>query len=96
MIIVDTNIVFSALLNANRLIEELLLNSQNEFQFYCPELMQEEIQRYSGKLIKAPKLTESQFSQSYYRIFRHYRQCRVVAANIVMCSDNNAFSFIRA
>ncbi|RDC65638.1 PIN domain-containing protein [Adhaeribacter pallidiroseus] len=46
-IVVDTNIVFSALLNANGLIGELLLNSQNEFQFYSPELMTEEILRYS-------------------------------------------------
>lgn len=32
--IVDTNIVFSDLLDANGLIGELLLNSQDEFQFY--------------------------------------------------------------
>lgn len=33
-IVVDTNIVFSAILNSNSAIGDLLLNSDKEFQFY--------------------------------------------------------------
>jgi len=62
------NIVFSALLNANGLIGELLLNSQEEFKFYAPELMKEEILRYSKKLVKASKLSNQQFEESTFRI----------------------------
>lgn len=33
-VVVDTNIVFSAILNSNGLIGELLFNSGNQFEFY--------------------------------------------------------------
>ena len=36
-IIVDTNIVFSAIINANGTIGDLLLNSPDDFRFYSPE-----------------------------------------------------------
>ncbi len=67
-IVIDTNIVFSALLNANGLIGELLLNSQEEFKFYAPELMQGEIARYETKLLATSKLTSVQFKESNFRI----------------------------
>ncbi len=67
-IVIDTNIVFSALLNANGLIGELLLNSQDEFKFYAPELMKEEILKYADKLIATSKLTNLQFEESAFRI----------------------------
>lgn len=67
-IVIDTNIVFSALLNVNGLIGELLLNSQDEFKFYAPELMKEEILKYADKLIATSKLTKLQFEESAFRI----------------------------
>ena len=67
-IVIDTNIVFSALLNANGLIGELLLNSQDEFKFYAPELLQKEITRYENKLLVTSKLTITQFKEANYRI----------------------------
>ncbi len=67
-IVIDTNIVFSALLNANGLIGELLLNSQDEFKFYAPELMKEEILKYADELIATSKLTNLQFEESAFRI----------------------------
>jgi len=67
-IVIDTNIVFSALLNANGLIGELLLNSQDEFKFYAPELLQEEIARYKNKLLATSKLSSIQFEESNYRV----------------------------
>jgi len=35
-IIVDTNIVFSALLNTNSRIGQILINGKNRFDFYSP------------------------------------------------------------
>ena len=49
-IVVDTNIVFSALLNSNSRIGRLLLNSRNYFEFYSCKYLQKEIQRHFQKI----------------------------------------------
>jgi predicted nucleic acid-binding protein len=55
-IIVDTNIVFSALLNSNGKIGELLLNYRNYFDFYSCKYLQKEIQRHLPKIRYYSKL----------------------------------------
>lgn len=67
-IVVDTNIVFSAILNANGLIGDILFNSPDKFRFVSPEFMIEEINRYRIKLIKASKLNDDQFEKSLFRV----------------------------
>ena len=49
-LIVDTNIVFSALLNSNSRIGRLLLDSRDKFQFYSCKYLQKEIYRHSDKI----------------------------------------------
>jgi predicted nucleic acid-binding protein len=49
-IIVDTNIVFSALLNTNSRIGRLLLDSRDKFQFYSCKYLQKEIRRHIDKI----------------------------------------------
>ena len=49
-IIVDTNIVFSALLNSNSRIGRLLLDSRDKFQFYSCKYLQKEIHRHFDKI----------------------------------------------
>ena len=67
-IVVDTNIVFSALMNSNNTMGEILLNLQDELQFFAPELLRIELQRYKDKLKKASKLSEEQLNESATRI----------------------------
>jgi len=67
-IVVDTNIVFSALMNANNTMGEVLLNLQDELDFFAPELLRTELQRYTDKLRKASKLSEQQLEESATRI----------------------------
>ena len=67
-IVVDTNIVFSALMNANNTMGEVLLNLQDELDFFAPELLKTELQRYTDKLRKASKLSEDQLAESATRI----------------------------
>lgn len=54
--VVDSNIVFSALLNPKSTVAELIFDVQNKFEFYSPELMGTEINRYSEKIAKYTKL----------------------------------------
>ncbi len=42
-VVVDTNIVFSALMNADNMMGEILLNADDRFRFYAPELLVEEL-----------------------------------------------------
>ncbi len=62
-IIVDTNIVFSAILNSNSRIGKILLNSKEHFQFFTCNYLRIEIHRHRNKLLKITKLTEDQLSE---------------------------------
>lgn len=57
-IIVDTNIVFSAILNSNSRIGKILLNSKGHFQFFSCNYLWNEIQRHRNKLLKLTRLSE--------------------------------------
>lgn len=59
-IIVDTNIVFSAILNSNSRIGKILLNSKEHFQFFTCNYLRTEIQRHRNRILKITKLTEDQ------------------------------------
>jgi predicted nucleic acid-binding protein len=63
-LVVDTNIVFSALLNPASEIGVLMLDLEGRFDFYGPELLLEEIERYSEKLVRYTKIDFKDF----YRI----------------------------
>jgi predicted nucleic acid-binding protein len=49
-IVVDTNIVFSALLNSNSHIGRLLLDTRDKFEFYSCKYLQKEIRRHIDKI----------------------------------------------
>ena len=70
-IIVDTNIVFSAILNSNSRIGKILLNSKEHFQFFTCNYLRTEIQRYRNKLLKLTKLTEDQLSELENLLTQH-------------------------
>ena len=70
-IIVDTNIVFSAILNSNSRIGKILLNSKEHFQFFTCNYLRTEIQRYRNKLLKLTKLTEDQLSELQNLLTQH-------------------------
>jgi predicted nucleic acid-binding protein len=61
-LIVDTNIVFSTLLNPHSAIGEILMNIQDEFTFFAPELLKEELKRYAPKITAYSKLDSKTLS----------------------------------
>jgi predicted nucleic acid-binding protein len=58
-IIVDTNIVFSALLNSESRIGQLLLNSHNHFKFYSCKYLQRELFKHLSKIRSYTKLNDN-------------------------------------
>ncbi len=67
-IVVDTNIIFSALLNSNSTIGDLLFNSDKHFEFYSCSYMRYEIKKHWEKLKKISKLSDEQLQVSYTQI----------------------------
>ena len=67
-IVVDTNIIFSTLLNSNSTIGDLLFNSDKHFEFYSCSYMRYEIQKHWERLKKISKLTDEQLQVSYTQV----------------------------
>ena len=70
-IIVDTNIVFSALLNTNSRIGQILINGKDYFDFYSPEYVRFEIFQHKEKIKSIGKLSEDEFIETYSLILRN-------------------------
>ena len=70
-IIVDTNIVFSALLNTNSRIGQILINGKHYYDFYSPEYVKFEIFNHKKKIKSIGKLTEDEFIEIYGLILRN-------------------------
>ena len=67
-IIVDTNIIFSTLLDSNSTIGDLLFNSDKHFEFYSCSYMRYEIQKHWERLKKISKLSDEQLQVSYTQV----------------------------
>lgn len=62
-IIVDTNIVFSAILTANSRISKILLQQPSKFNFYTTKQLLIEIEKHSGKLLKLSSYSDLELSR---------------------------------
>ncbi len=70
-IIVDTNIVFSALLNINSRIGQILINGKNHYHFYSPEYVRFEIFKHKEKIKSIGKLTNNEFLETYELVLKN-------------------------
>ena len=68
-VIVDTNIIFSALISRNSRFRDILLGSTH--RFYLCETVIVELFRHKEKLLRAnPRLTPNEFAELYHGILR--------------------------
>ena len=68
-LIVDTNIVFSSILNTDSKIGDLLLNSDDQFEFYSVSYLKEELENHKTKLSQISNLTLEEIDQIRSQIF---------------------------
>ncbi|AKP52155.1 PIN domain-containing protein [Cyclobacterium amurskyense] len=61
-VVVDTKIVFSALLTPNGSISDILLNSSGTFDFFTPTFLLEELAHHHQKLLKLSAYSEQDLS----------------------------------
>ena len=69
-IVVDTNIIFSGLLNPSGTISDLLLNSSNTFDFYSPTYLLDELEKHKKKLIKISGLSDKELDYLQRNLFK--------------------------
>jgi len=70
-IVVDTNIVFSALISSSFTIPEIIIAPYGRFKFYTSEYLFEELERHKHKLQKASKLTEREIEKATTALFKY-------------------------
>ncbi|MGB3781224.1 MAG: PIN domain-containing protein [Tunicatimonas sp.] len=70
-IVVDTNILFSALLKTPNIYAETILLSENSF--YSPKFVFVELFKYKEKIIKYAKLPENDVLELLYRLLKSIR-----------------------
>jgi predicted nucleic acid-binding protein len=67
-LIVDANIVFSGILYSNGKIGDLLINSNNHFEFIAPEFLRTELHKLYPKLSKISKMTIDDVRESEFQV----------------------------
>ena len=70
-IVVDTNIVFSALINSRSTIPEIIVTPYSNFRFYTSEYLFDELEEHKNKLQKASKLSEKEINRTKTELFKY-------------------------
>lgn len=68
--IIDTNIVFSGILNTNGKIGDLIINSRDIITFIAPDFLRSEIRNHYTKLIKISGLGLEQVQEAEFQIYK--------------------------
>lgn len=101
--IVDTNIAFSAVLNTESKIGDLLMNSHGIFEFHSCDTLRSKLAKHRSKLLELSGMSEEQLDQSIYHVtsqivftnealipFEFWQK----AANLVRDTDMNDIAFL--
>lgn len=67
-IVVDTNIVFSAILNSTSKIGKILINSKDYFQFYSCDFLRVELLKHRIKILDLTKLSPIELEELEFLI----------------------------
>ena len=70
-VVVDTNIIFSAILSSRGKIGNLLLNSVNRFEFFTTSYLLEELDTHHDKLKKISGINDSDIKYLKRILFNH-------------------------
>lgn len=67
-IVVDSNIIFSAILNSKSKIGQLIINGSQYFDFYTVGLLKNEIIEHSDKILKLTGFTQEELNETFQLI----------------------------
>ena len=83
-IVVDSNIVFSAILNTQSRIGQLIINGSKYFDFYTVGLLKEEIIEHKDKIIHSTKFSQAQFNDTFQLI-----TSRIIFVDDILLTDQD-------
>ncbi len=88
-VVVDTNIVFSAILSRESKIARILFQN-SEIKFYSTNLLLAEIKRHRGKIMKLSSYTEEEFEQinNYINSRIIFIDVRIIPRSFYTFSEN--------
>jgi predicted nucleic acid-binding protein len=66
--VVDTNIAFSAILNTESTIGDLVMNSRGVLEFHACDTLRSELKKHRPKLLELSNMSEEQLDQSIFQI----------------------------
>lgn len=69
IIIVDTNIVFSSILNPKNNIGEIIFNNKEKLQFFAPEYLRQEIDNHRDKILELAQTSEIEVNEVIFQIY---------------------------
>jgi len=69
-IVIDTNVVFSAILSSKGSINDILLNSENIFEFYAPSFLIDELEKHRGKIMKVSRYSDAELNYIQRILFK--------------------------
>ncbi len=70
-LIVDSNIIFSAILNTNSRIAQVLLTGDQFYEFYAPKYLRTEIWEHREKIMNIAKLNDESFIEVYELVLKN-------------------------
>ena len=102
-VVVDTNVIFSAILNTNGKLSRIILQPKSRINFYTTNLLYEELDRHKNKLISISKYSETEFQRAFTIITQRIRTINYnlipkkdfeTAFNLVSTIDVNDIEFV--
>jgi putative PIN family toxin of toxin-antitoxin system len=89
-VVVDTNIVFSAILNANSSIGQILLYSGDVIEFYSSSYLQVEIRNHLNKIQKRTNLDNATLSELIEILYSkiNFISEELIPREILIIADN--------
>ncbi len=91
--VVDSNIIFSALLNPKSSVGEVLLDIHGEYEFYAPEFLLGEIDKYADKIKKYTKLDAESLKMIRHSVFS---SINFISENLISQTNwNKAFELLK-
>ena len=89
-IVVDTNIIFSAILNPGSRIGKLLLNSKHHFQFYTCNFLKTELFKHRDKLLRLAKLNSRELDELEFLVSKNiiFINESLLPEEVVLATEN--------
>ncbi len=72
-LVVDTNIVFSAVLNSNSRIARILISGRRHFEFYSCEFLRTELEKHRPRLRKLTRLSDDDLDEVIEKVTANIR-----------------------